>query len=167
MFYKGVGLLSNCRNEGWRWGVGHEIVTAGKKQRIKQRGGVGESYWHEKEKIHKKARRVGWFSIHKSSEFWFWVSLATYYLKCFPQRLQNVFVTMKIVKFVRGGGVKGSDRSSFSIVDQKYFSKITKRICPPKVTVLSRKLLFSHPPKRIPTQCHNRHSEMWNHCLKT
>ena len=44
MFYKGVALLSNCRNEGWRWGVGHEIVTAGKKQRIKQRGGVGESY---------------------------------------------------------------------------------------------------------------------------
>ena len=44
--------------------------------------------------------------------------------------------------------MKGSDRSSFSIVDQKYFSKITKRICPPKVTVLSRKLLFSHPPKK-------------------
>ena len=63
MFYKGVGLLSNCRNEGWRWGVGHEIVTAGKKQRIKQRGGVVESYWHRKENIHKKAGRVGWLLI--------------------------------------------------------------------------------------------------------
>ena len=168
MFYKGVAFLSNCRNEGWRWGVGHEIVTAGKKQRIKQRGGVGESYWHEKENIHKKARRVGWFLIEAMN---FNFGLAWQY-QLFTSNVSPKDYTMYLSQWKlwnrRGRGwVKGSDRSSFPIVDQKYFSKITKCICPPKVTVLSRKLLFSHPPERIQTQCHNRHSEMWNHCLKT
>ena len=70
MFYKGVGLLSNCRNEGWRWGVlgGSRNCHSREKTAHQTKRGRSIIILTQKRKYTQKGGK-SWMIINRSNEF--------------------------------------------------------------------------------------------------